>query len=100
MYLKVDVLLLICVFQTFKKEFVNFFELDSAHYFSTPGYSWNAMLRFTGTNLKLISDIEKYELIKSSIRSGISLICKGYTETANKCLKSSDANEPTSHIKY
>ena len=37
--LKVYVLLLACVFKTF--------ELDPAHYLSTPGCSWDAMLRFT-----------------------------------------------------
>ena len=44
------------------------FELDPAHYLSTSGYSWDAMLRFTNFNLKLISDIEKYQLIESTIR--------------------------------
>ena len=31
MYLKVDVLLLACVFETFRKEFVSSFELDPVH---------------------------------------------------------------------
>ena len=44
------------------------FELDPAHYLSTSGYSWDVMLRFTNFNLKLISDIEKYQLIESTIR--------------------------------
>ena len=29
----------------------NSFELDSAHYFSTLGYSWDAMLRFSDFNI-------------------------------------------------
>ena len=45
--LKVYVLLLACVFKTFRKESINSFELDPAHYLSTPGCSWDAMLRFT-----------------------------------------------------
>ena len=35
LYLKVDVSLLACVFETFRKESLNSFELDSAHYLST-----------------------------------------------------------------
>ena len=35
--LKFNVLLLVCVFGTFKKESINSFELDPAHYFSTRG---------------------------------------------------------------
>ena len=42
-----------------RNESMNSFELDPAHYLSTPGYSWYA-LRFTDVNLKSISDIEKY----------------------------------------
>ena len=37
LYLKVYVLLLACVFKTFRKESINFFELHPAHYLSTPG---------------------------------------------------------------
>ena len=100
LYLKVDALLLACVFETFKKESINSFELDPAHYSSTPGYSWDAMLRFTYVNLKLISDIKKYQLVESTIMGGISMICKGYAEANNQLLKSYDANKPTTHIKY
>ena len=56
--LKVNVLILACVFETFRKKFINFFELNSAHYLSISGYSWDAMVRFTDVNLKLISDNE------------------------------------------
>ena len=31
LYLNVDVLLLTCVFETFRKESINYFELDPAH---------------------------------------------------------------------
>ena len=58
LYLKVNVLLLACIFETFRKEFINFFELNSANYLSISGYSWDAMVRFTDGNSKLISDNE------------------------------------------
>ena len=80
-----DVLLLVCVFETFRKESINLFELNCAHYFSTPGYSWNPMLRFTDVTLELIADIGKYQFIEITIRTAISMICtmicKGYDET-------------------
>ena len=74
LYLKVDVLSLTCVFETFRKESINSFELDPPFYLSTPGYSWDGMLRFTYVNLKLISDIEKYQLVESTIRNFFDLI--------------------------
>ena len=42
------------VFETFKKESINSFGLDLAHHLSTAGNSWDARLRFTHINLKLI----------------------------------------------
>ena len=54
LHLKVDVLLLACMFETFRKESINSFKLGPAHYLSIPGYSKYVMLRFTAFNLKLI----------------------------------------------
>ena len=67
---------------------------------TTVGSIWDVMLRFTNVNLKLILDIEKYRLVESLIRGGISMICKGYAEANNKFLKSYDINKPTSCIIY
>ena len=47
-YLKKDVLLLADDVDTCLK----FYKLDSCHYFSSPGLSWNAMLKMTGLKLK------------------------------------------------
>ena len=47
LYSKADVLLLGCVFETFRKDFINCFKLYPAYYLSTAGYRWDAMQRFT-----------------------------------------------------
>ena len=85
------------MFETFRKKSINSFELDPSHYYST---RWDAMLRFTDVNLKLISDKERYLFIQRTIRVGIFMICKGYAEANNKFLKSYDAKKPTSYIIY
>ena len=46
------------------------------------------MLRFTDVNLKVISDVAKYQFIESTIRGGISIVCKSYAEANIKFLKS------------
>ena len=76
------------------------FELDPDHYLPNPGCSWDAMLRFTDVNLKLISDIGKYQFIESTMRGGIFMTCKGCTEANNKFLISYNANKPSSYIIY
>ena len=68
LYLKVDVLLLACGFETFRKGSMNSFELDFAHYLSTLDYSWDAMLSFSDLNLRLISVIGKHQFIESILR--------------------------------
>ena len=34
--------------------------MDLCHHFSSPGLSWDAMLKMTGTELELVSDIKMY----------------------------------------
>lgn len=58
------------------------------------------MLRFIDVNLKVISDVAKYQFIESTIRGGISMICKGYIETNNGFFKYYDAIKPTSYTMY
>ena len=100
LYLKVDVLLLACGFETFRKESMNSFELDFAHYLSTLGYSWDAMLSFSDLNLRLISVIGKHQFIESTLRGCIYLTFKEYAEARNKFSKSYYAKKPTSCIIY
>ena len=58
LYLKTDVLLLADVFEKFISTCLEYYRLDSFHYFSSPGLSWDAMLKMTKTELELISDID------------------------------------------
>ena len=58
------------------------------------------MLKFTNVDLKLISDIEKYQFVESMIRDGISMISKDCAGASNIFLKSHGANKPTSFIIY
>ena len=58
LYLKTDVLLLADVFENFRKTCLNHYRLDSSHYMTLPGLSWDAMLKMTKINLDVISDID------------------------------------------
>ena len=61
LYLNGDVFLSAAAFEVFGIESINSFEFNLAHYLSTPGYSWDAMLRFVSVSLKLIPCINKYQ---------------------------------------
>ena len=58
-YLKKDVLLLADVFEKFIDTCLKYYGLDPCHYFSSPGLSWDVMLKMTGVKLEKISDIDK-----------------------------------------
>ena len=47
LYLKKDVILLAEVFENFRNNCLAVYELDPAHYYTTPGLSWDAMLKNT-----------------------------------------------------
>ena len=47
-YLKKDVLLLAVVFEKFIDTRLKFYGLDPCHISSSPGFSWDAMLKMTG----------------------------------------------------
>ena len=54
-YLKKDVLLLADIFEKFIDTCLKFDKLDSRHYLSSPGLSWDSMLKMTGVKLEKIS---------------------------------------------
>ena len=61
-YLQVDLYCWLVCSKRLQKKPQNYFEYGPAN-----GYSGNAMLRFTDVNLKLISDIEKYQFPERTI---------------------------------
>ena len=63
LYLKADVSLLADVFEKFICRCLDYYGLDSCHYFNNPGLSWNAMLKMTKIELDVISDIDMHVFI-------------------------------------
>ena len=73
-YLKKDVLLLADVFEKFISTCIKYYELNPCHYFSSPGLSWDAMLKMTGIELEKISDIDKYSFRKEQEEEFLTLL--------------------------
>ena len=99
-YLKKDVLLLADVFEKFIDTCLKFYGLDPCHYFSSPGLSWDAMLKMTGMRLEKIVDIDMYLFIEKRLRGGISYIAKRYAKSNNKYMKDYDPTKPSKYISY
>jgi len=78
LYVTTDVFLLAGVFENFRKVCMEKYGLDPAHYYSSPGLSWNALLKKTGMELELLADQEMDLFIGREIRGGISMVSKSY----------------------
>ena len=99
-YLKKDVLLLADVFEKFIDTCLKYYGLDPCHYFSSPGLSWDAMLKMTGVKLEKISDIDKYLFIEKGLGGGISYIAKRYSKANNKYMKEYDPKKQSTIMLY
>ena len=100
LYLKSDILLLADVFENFRKACQQYYELDPAHYFTSPGLSWDAMLKMTEIELELISDVDMFQFIEKGMRGGISYIANRYGKANNKYMKNYNPEEVSKYIMY
>ena len=100
LYLKTDALLLTDVFERFINWSLKYYGLHPSHYFSSPGLSWDAVLKMTGIELELISDIKMHLFIEKGMRGGISYIAKSYSKANNKYMIDYDSNEESIFIIY
>ena len=93
LYLKTDVLLLCCVYEKFIKVCLEYCSLDPCHYFSSPGLSWDAMLKMIGIELQEIGNLDIHLFIEKRMRGGISYISKRYSKSnENKTIMYWNAN--------
>ena len=97
-YSKKDVLLLVDVYEKFIDTCLKYYGLDPCHYFSSPGLSWDAMLKMTDVKLEKISDIDKYLFSQKGLRGGISYIVKRYAKANNKYINDYDSKNPSTII--
>ena len=100
LYLKSDVLLLADVFENFRKTCLRHYNLDPAHYYTSPGLAWDASLKETGQELQLLHDYDMLMMFERGIRGGITHIAKRYAEANNKYMINYDSSKPTTYIQY
>ena len=100
LYLKSDVLLLADVFENFRSTCLKHYNLDPAHYFTSPGLAWDACLKETGQELELLHDYDMLMMFEKGIRGGITHISKRYAEANNKYMKDYNPDKPSKFIEY
>ena len=99
-YLKLDVTFLADIFENFRAVARSTYGLDPAHYWSLPGYSWDACLKQTKVELELLTEknAQMYLFIESAIRGGVSMIAHRHAVANNGV--GSDITKPASYLAY
>ena len=100
LYLGSDVLLLTDVFENFRKTCMQYCKLDPCHYFTSPGFSWDAMLKMTNIKLELMTDIDMFQFIEKGMHGGVSYIANRYGNAHNKYMKEYNEKAPSKYMMY
>jgi hypothetical protein len=101
LYNKSDVLQLADVFENFRDVCMNYYKLDPAWYYTSPGLAWDAALKMTQVYLELLSDADMLLMIENGTRGGISTIFHRYSIANNRYMGDKyDRNKPSKFITY
>ena len=100
LYLVSEVLLPTDVFENFRKTCMQYYKLDPCHYFTSPGLSWDTMLKTTNIKLELMTDIDVFQFIEKGMRGGVSYIANRYGNANNKYMNKYDEKAPSKYIMY
>jgi len=101
LYNQSDVLLLADVFENFRNVCIKNYKLDPAWYFTSPGLSWEALLKTTKVELELLTDYDMLLMLQQGIRGGVSTITHRYGKSNNKYMGDAfDSSKPSSFITY
>ena len=88
--------MLLAVFEKFIDTYLKFYGLDPCHYFSSPGLSWDAMLKMTGVRLEKIVNTDIYLFIEKGLRGKFLTLLRAN----NKYMKNYDHKNPSKYISY
>ena len=101
LYLQSDVLLLADVFEEFRNVCMENYSLDPAWYYTSPGLSWDALLKHSGVRLELLTDPDMLLMFEKGIRGGVSMIPNRFGKANNKFMeKKSNPSQPSKFITY
>ena len=101
LYLKSDVLLLADVFEEFRNVCMENYSLDPAWYYTSPGLSWDALLKHSGVKLELLTDPDILLLFEKGIRGGISMISNRFGKANNTYMgEKYDPRSPSKYLAY
>ncbi|XP_065226437.1 uncharacterized protein LOC135849786 [Planococcus citri] len=98
--MKIDVLHLTDVFESFRTTCMSNYLLDPVYYYNVQHFSWDAMLKTTNASVELLTDFEMLQFFKNSIRGGLSQCSKRKAAANNKYMLDYDSDKDSSYLMY
>lgn len=74
--------------------------LDPAHYYTSPGLSWDALLKKTGVEIEFLADIDMPLFIQRGMREEISIASTRYAKANNPTVRGYDPKQAKKYIMY
>ena len=101
LYLRINVILLANVFETFRKVCLDNYGLDLAHFYTAPGLARKACLKKTGIRLDLLLDPDMLLMVERGIRGGITQSVHRWAAANNPYMGSEyKPSDPTRYLQY
>ena len=97
-YNLLDTSLLADAFQKFRKVMKMTHGLESCHFFSIPGLTLYAALKYTNVKLEMIKDVDMYQMLEKGIRGGINGVMKRFSKANNEFIENFDPNVEKSYL--
>jgi len=98
LYLKLDVLLLAAVIESYRNSTYEHFKLDPLNYLTGPSLCFDAMLKITGIQLDTIPTLDMYLWFNRSIRGGYAGSSVRYAKANNDLCEHFNIHKEISHI--
>ena len=100
LYAQSDTLLLADIFENFRNECLQIYELDPAHFLTAPGLAWQGCLRKNYVELELFTNSDKLLMVENGICGGIYEAKLHYAEANNVYLKHQYESKESSYLQY
>ena len=88
------------VFENFENIFLEIYEIDHAHFLTSPEIAWEAALKHTKIKLYLLTDIDLLLKVDKGIRVATYHAIHRHAKPNNKYMKDFDKNKELSYLKY
>ena len=101
LYLRIDVILLSNVFESFRRVCLENYGLDSSHFYTAPGLAWHTCLKKTRVKLELLLDPDMLLMFEHGISGRITQSIHRWAAANNLYMGSEyDPSKPTNYLQY